>query len=127
MSINYSLSKRYTLPAVRLSSSTTVETALQISSFLTNKPNFPYFSPKNEDCAKKQTQYKPKQSQFWANFKAGKAKQSQFKANFTHDVSLLALEFTLGCAYLFSTGGRVPISLPLAAFIVYNSRSILRI
>jgi hypothetical protein len=34
---------------------------------MTNKPNFPHFSSENEDCAKKQTQYKPnskpKQSQ----------------------------------------------------------------
>ena len=28
-----------------------------------NKPNFPYFSPENEDYAKKQSQYKPKQTQ----------------------------------------------------------------
>ncbi|MCP4256667.1 MAG: hypothetical protein GY774_03965 [Planctomycetes bacterium] len=28
-----------------------------------------------------QTQYKPKQSQFWVNIKGGKAKQTQFKPN----------------------------------------------
>jgi hypothetical protein len=28
-----------------------------------NKPNFPYFSPENEDYAEKQTQFKPNLSQ----------------------------------------------------------------
>jgi hypothetical protein len=66
-----------TLPALR---STGVENILQISSILTNKPNFPHFSPKNADCAEKQTQFKPNQSQFWVNFKG---EQSQFKPNQT--------------------------------------------
>jgi len=35
-----------------------------IHSIMQNKPNFPYFSPENEDYAKKQTQFKPNQSQF---------------------------------------------------------------
>jgi hypothetical protein len=60
--------------------STSVENVRQINLFLQNKPNFPHFSPKNEDFTKKQTQNKPNQSQFWANIKGGKAKQSQFKA-----------------------------------------------
>ena len=66
---------------IRISSScrtfsTIVENVLQISLFLTNKPNFPHFPPKNADCAEKQTQFKPNQSQFWANFKG---EQSQTK------------------------------------------------
>jgi len=45
-------------------SSTTVEIALQISSFLTNKPNFPHFSPKNDDFTKNKPNSNPIQSQF---------------------------------------------------------------
>ena len=66
--------------------STGVENIRQIRLFMQIKPNFPHFSPENEDCAKKQTQFKPNsnpilaqksgwqsqtnpiQSQFWANF-----------------------------------------------------------
>ena len=40
--------------------STGVENVRQIRLFLQNKPNFPRFSTKNEDYAKKQTQFKPK-------------------------------------------------------------------
>jgi hypothetical protein len=39
--------------------STKVENTRQINLFMQNKPNFPHFSPKNEDYAKKQTQFKP--------------------------------------------------------------------
>jgi hypothetical protein len=39
--------------------STGVENIRQINLFLQNKPNFPNFPPKNEDFAKKQTQFKP--------------------------------------------------------------------
>ena len=54
----------------------------QIHSILTNKANFPHFSPKNDDFTKNkpnskpiQTQFKPKQTQF-------KPIQTQFKANY---------------------------------------------
>jgi hypothetical protein len=33
-----------------------------------NKPNFPLFSPKNEDFFKKQTQFKPNSNPIKANF-----------------------------------------------------------
>jgi hypothetical protein len=46
--------------------STFVENPLQIHLFLQNKPNFVRFWPKNLDLEKKQTQFKPKQSQFLA-------------------------------------------------------------
>jgi hypothetical protein len=62
--------------------STIVENIRQINLFMQNKPNFPHFSPENEDFAKKQTQNKPNQSQFWAKNQGGKAKQTQFKPNF---------------------------------------------
>ena len=39
-----------------------------------NKPNFIHFSPENDDFTKKQSQFKPNQSQFWANIKGSKAK-----------------------------------------------------
>ena len=52
--------------------------------FMQNKPNFPYFSPENEDCAEKQTQFKPKQSQFWLITEGNKAKTNPNKANFTY-------------------------------------------
>ena len=39
-----------------------------------NEPNFPHFSTKNNDKAKKQTQFKPNQSQFWLKNKGNKAK-----------------------------------------------------
>jgi len=60
---------------------TFVEKSLQIRLFMQNKPNFPHFSLKNDDFAKKQTQFKPNQSQFWPKNEGGKAKQTQFKAN----------------------------------------------
>jgi hypothetical protein len=44
--------------------STPVENVRQIGSFMQNKPNFPRFSPKNDDLTKKQTQTKPKRTQF---------------------------------------------------------------
>jgi hypothetical protein len=40
-------------------SSTPVENVRQIGSFLQNEPNFPHFSPKNEDFIKKRTQANP--------------------------------------------------------------------
>jgi hypothetical protein len=49
--------------------------------FMQNKPNFVHISPKKGDFTKKQTQFKPNQSQFWANIAGGKAKQTQFKPN----------------------------------------------
>ena len=59
--------------------STQVENVRQIHLFMQNKPNFPHFSPENEDYAKKQTQFKAKQSQFWADFKGSKAKTNPIK------------------------------------------------
>jgi hypothetical protein len=47
------------LRAYKAHPSTSVENVRQISLFLTNKPNFSHFSPKNEDFTKKQTQFKP--------------------------------------------------------------------
>jgi hypothetical protein len=47
-----------------------------------NKPNFPHFSPENDDFAKKQTQFKPNSNPIKANFgpilRVSKAKQTQF-------------------------------------------------
>ena len=54
--------------------STNVENVRQIRLFMQNKPNFPRFSPENDDFTKKQTQFKPKQSQFWADFEGSKPK-----------------------------------------------------
>ena len=61
--------------------STTVERTLQIQLFMQNEPNFPRFSPKNDDYAKKRTQFKANQTQFSPNFKAGKAKTKPNKPN----------------------------------------------
>ena len=47
--------------------STIVENVRQISFFMQNKPNFPHFSPENEDCAIKQTQFKPNTKPIKAN------------------------------------------------------------
>jgi len=47
-----------------------------------NKPNFMRFSPENADITKKQTQFKPNQSQFWANIKGGKAKTNPIQSQF---------------------------------------------
>ena len=47
-----------------------------------NKPNFPHFSLKNACLTEKQTQFKPKQSQFWADIKGGKANSNPNKPNF---------------------------------------------
>jgi hypothetical protein len=86
--------------------STPVENVRQINLFMQNKPNFPHFSPEKEDFAKKQTQFKPNSNPIKANFRLisglAKPKQTQF---LTLDVSSLALEFTLGCAYLFFCRG----------------------
>jgi hypothetical protein len=48
---------------------------------LQNKPNFPYFSLKNDDFAEKQSQFKPNQSQFWPKNQGGKAKQTRLPQN----------------------------------------------
>jgi hypothetical protein len=48
--------------------STKVENIRQINFFMQNKPNFPHFSLENDDCAKKQTQYKPNSNPIKANF-----------------------------------------------------------
>ena len=48
--------------------STLVERTLQIHLFMQNKPNFLHFSPENEDCAAKQTQFKPNSKPNKANF-----------------------------------------------------------
>ena len=45
-------------------SSTPVENVRQIDLFMQNEPNFPHFSPENEDSTKKRTQNEPKRSQF---------------------------------------------------------------
>ena len=54
-------------------SSTNVENIRQIRLFMQNKPNFPQFSPENDDLTQKQTQYKPnskpKQTQFLLRLK----------------------------------------------------------
>ena len=39
--------------------STPVKNVRQIRLFMQNKPNFPHFSPENDDFTKKQTQFKP--------------------------------------------------------------------
>jgi hypothetical protein len=52
-----------------------------------NKPNFPHFSTKNEDFAKKQSQFKPNSNPILAQ-KSGW--QSQFKPNFKKALSLLS-------------------------------------
>jgi len=78
--------------------STTVEIALQIHSILTNKPNFPRFSPENDDLTKNKPNSNPIQSQFderpklmqsiyiqrimKKNADMGQKKQTQFKPNF---------------------------------------------
>jgi len=48
--------------------STVVENIRQINLFMQNKPNFPHFSPENEDFTKKQTQFKPNSNPIKANF-----------------------------------------------------------
>jgi hypothetical protein len=48
--------------------STGVENIRQINLFLQNKPNFPNFPPKNEDFAKKQTQFKPNSNPIQTQF-----------------------------------------------------------
>jgi hypothetical protein len=48
-----------------------------------NKPNFPHFSTKNEDSTKKQTQYKPNQSQFWPKNQGGKANSNPIQTQFS--------------------------------------------
>jgi len=48
-----------------------------------NKPNFPYFSPGNEDYAKKQTQFKANSNPIKANFgpKSRVSKPNKAKTN----------------------------------------------
>ncbi|MCP4263950.1 MAG: hypothetical protein GY774_41555 [Planctomycetes bacterium] len=46
------------------------------------KSNYKEFANRSHEKTKPiQTQFKPKQSQFWANIKAGKAKTNPIKAN----------------------------------------------
>jgi len=52
--------------------STVVENVRQIRLFMQNKPNFPRFSPENEDFTEKQTQFKPNQTQFLPDFRGQK-------------------------------------------------------
>ncbi|MBW2334094.1 MAG: hypothetical protein JRF06_03190, partial [Deltaproteobacteria bacterium] len=103
--------------------STTVEIALQIHSILTNKPNFPHFSPKNDDFTKNKPNSKPIQTQFderpklmqslysqgimKENADMGQKKQTQFKPNqsqfeFVSDFKFMrnTLEFTLDVSSL---------------------------
>jgi hypothetical protein len=47
-----------------------------------NKPNFPRFSPKNDDLTKKQTQTNPIQTQFSVIIKGVKPIQTQNEPNF---------------------------------------------
>jgi hypothetical protein len=65
---------------------------------MTNKPNFPHFSSENEDCAKKQTQFKANSSPNKPNFgpisRVFNAKQTQFKAKQTQFYLLLQKERT---------------------------------
>ena len=89
--------------------STPVENIRQISFFMQNKPNFPCFSTKNDDFTKKQTQYKPNTNPIKANFgqkiRGAKPNKANSNPNFILDIGLLALEFTLGCAYLLFCRG----------------------
>jgi len=69
--------------------STIVENIRQIRLFLQNKPNFPHFSPENEDFTKKQTQYKANSNPIKANFgpkirvaKPNKANSNPISKNF---------------------------------------------
>jgi len=48
--------------------STQVENVRQIRLFSQNKPNFPHFSPENDDFTKKQSQFKPNSNPIKANF-----------------------------------------------------------
>ncbi|MHC4728620.1 MAG: hypothetical protein ACYS17_15475 [Planctomycetota bacterium] len=45
--------------------------------YIPNKPNFPHFSPENEDYAKKQSQFKANSNPIKANYGQNKANQSQ--------------------------------------------------
>ena len=46
-------------------------------SSMQNEPNFPRYSPKNEDKAIKRTQYEPKRTQFLPNNKGDEPKRTQ--------------------------------------------------
>jgi hypothetical protein len=63
--------------------STKVENIRQINLFMQNKPNFPHFSPKNDDFTEKQTQFKANSNPIKANFgpKIGVAKPIQSQTN----------------------------------------------
>jgi len=63
--------------------STRVENVRQIRLFLQNKPNFPHFYPKNEDYAKKQTQFKANSNPIKANFSLKIRGAKPNKANLT--------------------------------------------
>jgi hypothetical protein len=61
-STKYVIFERYTLPAKRCplyAIHSTKQFVRNFQLFLRNKPNFPHFSPKNEDHNEKQTQFKP--------------------------------------------------------------------
>jgi len=61
--------------------STTVEIALQIHSILTNKPNFPRFSPKNDDLTKNKPNSNPIQTQFYFFIVAKRPKCALYSEN----------------------------------------------
>ena len=110
-----------------LKRSTTVENSLQINPFYAKQSQFDggqnehklRYEKQLQDIvplaqAKKQTQFKPNKAKNKPNLTQNKPNsnpiQSQFverpkMMEFTLDVSSLALEFTLGCAYLFFCRG----------------------
>jgi hypothetical protein len=102
--------------------STTVEIALQIRPFMQNKANFPYFSPGNEDYAKKQTQFKAKQTQFWANIKGVKAKQTQFKPKQTQFIERVKtsglLKYTFPHSFLIKSRPKIAENREIMAFTI---------
>jgi hypothetical protein len=65
--------------------STGVERTLQIHPFLCKtNPIFRYFSPKTTISPKNKPNSKPIQTQFWPNFKGGKANSNPNKPNESH-------------------------------------------
>ena len=53
-----------------------------IHSIMQNKPNFPYFSPGNEDYAKNKAKTNPNKPNFRPISRVSKPIQTQFKPNF---------------------------------------------
>ena len=86
--------------------STPVENIRQISLFMQNKPNFPHFSPENEDYAKNKPNSNPIQTQSKPILGQYQGWQSQFKPNFLSSMSasLLWSLSSVG-AYLFFCRG----------------------